>query len=95
MICRPYIDAVKFPCKCDGVMTRVPEVLDVWYDAGAMPYAQVHYPFEKGVVPDFPADYISGEWTRRVDGFTYYLRLPHSWTARAVQKRNLVRTYFG
>ena len=56
---RPYIDAVKYSCKkCDGVMKRIPEVLDVWFDSGAMPFAQAHYPFEKGVIPDFPAEYI-------------------------------------
>ncbi|MEK9180650.1 MAG: isoleucine--tRNA ligase [Patescibacteria group bacterium] len=44
---RPYIDEIKFKCeKCGGEMTRVPEVLDCWFDAGAMPYAQWHYPFE-------------------------------------------------
>lgn len=56
---RPYIDSVAFPCKkCGSTMKRIPEVLDVWFDSGAMPFAQVHYPFEKGLVPDFPADYI-------------------------------------
>ena len=59
---RPYVDAVTFPCdQCDGTMTRIPEVMDCWFDSGAMPFAQSHYPFEN---PDmekeglFPADYI-------------------------------------
>ena len=61
---RPYVDDVTFPCDssgCDGVMSRVPEVMDCWFDSGAMPFAQSHYPFEN---PDmereglFPADYI-------------------------------------
>ncbi|HET7742080.1 MAG TPA: class I tRNA ligase family protein, partial [Mycobacterium sp.] len=44
---RPYIDEVTLKCdKCGGVMRRVPEVLDCWFESGSMPFAQVHYPFE-------------------------------------------------
>ncbi|MEG2624561.1 MAG: class I tRNA ligase family protein, partial [Clostridia bacterium] len=44
---RPYIDAVTLKCpECGGEMHRVPEVIDCWYDSGAMPFAQHHYPFE-------------------------------------------------
>jgi isoleucyl-tRNA synthetase len=59
---RPYIDRVTLPCeKCGGVMRRVPDVIDVWFDSGAMPFAQFHYPFEnKQVFEDrFPADFIA------------------------------------
>jgi isoleucyl-tRNA synthetase len=59
---RPYIDDLAFKCKCGGGMKRIREVMDVWFDSGAMPFAQDHYPFEnkdwiekKG----YPADYIS------------------------------------
>ena len=66
---RPYVDEIKFTCghdrfgiaNCDGTMSRIPEVMDCWFDSGAMPFAQSHYPFEN---PDmekeglFPADYI-------------------------------------
>ncbi len=58
---RPYIDEVTFPCvSCRGTMKRIPEVADVWFDSGAMPFAQAHYPFEekKGGTLAFPADYI-------------------------------------
>lgn len=57
---KPYIDKVKFACnKCKkGTMKRIPEVLDVWFDAGSMPFAQAHWPFENGKKIDFPADYI-------------------------------------
>jgi isoleucyl-tRNA synthetase len=59
---RPYIDEVTLPCKkCGGVMRRVPEVLDCWYDSGAMPFAQRGYP-RKGqeeFKETFPADFIS------------------------------------
>ncbi len=59
---RPFIDEIKLVCDCGGEMTRVKEVMDVWFDSGAMPFAQDHYPFEnkKWVDGDgFPADYIS------------------------------------
>ncbi len=58
---RPYIDEFEFPCeRCDAPMRRVPEVIDAWYDSGAMPFAQWHYPFENEDVFDerFPAQYI-------------------------------------
>lgn len=59
---RPYIDAVTFPCpKCGKTMKRVPEVLDCWFDSGAMPFAQHHYPFENKDLfeQQFPAQFIS------------------------------------
>ena len=58
---RPYIDEVTLDCPdCGGEMRRTPEVADAWFDSGAMPYAQWHYPFENGEVFDarFPADFI-------------------------------------
>jgi isoleucyl-tRNA synthetase len=59
---RPFVDDFTMACECGGTMKRVPEVLDVWFDSGAMPFAQDHYPFEnKAWVdgPGYPADYIS------------------------------------
>jgi isoleucyl-tRNA synthetase len=58
---KPYIDAYVWPCRdCGGTMRRVPEVIDAWFDSGAMPYAQWHYPFEHEAdfKAHFPADYI-------------------------------------
>lgn len=59
---RPYIDRVTLECPhCRGTMRRIPEVTDAWYDSGAMPYAQFHYPFENQSLLDdgrFPAEYI-------------------------------------
>lgn len=70
---RPYIDAVVFPCKkCGVTMQRIPEVLDVWFDSGAMPFAQVHYPFEHSRQLDFPADYIT-EGVDQTRGWFYTL----------------------
>ena len=54
---RPFIDTYTLQCECGGTMKRVPEVLDVWFDSGAMPFAQDHYPFENKEL-SFPADYI-------------------------------------
>ncbi len=58
---RPYVDDIHLKCeKCQGTMTRVTEVIDCWFDSGAMPFAQHHYPFENTEKFDelFPADYI-------------------------------------
>ena len=58
---RPYIDDVTVACEeCGGEMRRVPEVIDAWFDSGAMPFAQFHYPFENSeeFAERFPADYI-------------------------------------
>ena len=59
---RPYIDEVHIKCpKCNGIMNRVTDVMDVWFDSGAMPYAQCHYPFENKELfhKHFPADFIA------------------------------------
>jgi isoleucyl-tRNA synthetase len=58
---RPYIDGVTLDCpSCGGEMKRVPEVIDTWYDSGAMPFAQLHFPFENEAEFErrFPADFI-------------------------------------
>lgn len=59
---RPYLDEITFTCsRCGDKMRRVPEVIDAWFDSGAMPIAQYHYPFEnESLLEDgrFPADYI-------------------------------------
>ena len=72
---RPYIDAVTFKCeKCGGEMHRVPEVIDCWFDSGAMPFAQWHYPFENKETFEthFPADFIS-EAVDQTRGWFYSL----------------------
>ncbi|MBQ6540856.1 MAG: isoleucine--tRNA ligase [Lachnospiraceae bacterium] len=59
---RPYIDRITLKCpECGGVMHRVPEVVDCWFDSGAMPFAQQHYPFENqdAFKQQFPASFIS------------------------------------
>ena len=72
---RPYIDAVTITCPdCGGEMKRVPEVIDCWFDSGAMPFAQWHYPFENKDIfeENFPADFIS-EAVDQTRGWFYSL----------------------
>ncbi len=72
---RPYIDAVTIKCeKCGGEMTRVKEVIDCWFDSGAMPFAQWHYPFENKDIfeANFPASFIS-EAVDQTRGWFYSL----------------------
>ena len=72
---RPYIDAVTIKCPdCGGEMKRVPEVIDCWFDSGAMPFAQWHYPFENQDIfeDNFPADFIS-EAVDQTRGWFYSL----------------------
>jgi len=59
---RPYIDRIVLKCeKCGGKMSKIPDLIDVWFDSGAMPYAQWHWPFEnqKMFKEQFPADFIA------------------------------------
>ena len=72
---RPYIDEVTYPCpECGGTMHRVPEVIDCWFDSGAMPFAQHHYPFENKdlFAQQFPAKFIS-EAVDQTRGWFYSL----------------------
>ena len=72
---RPYIDAVTMKCpECGGKMHRVPEVIDCWFDSGAMPFAQHHYPFENKDIfeKQFPAQFIS-EAVDQTRGWFYSL----------------------
>ena len=72
---RPYIDEITIPCPCCGkTMKRVPEVIDCWFDSGAMPFAQHHYPFENEDLfkQQFPAQFIS-EAVDQTRGWFYSL----------------------
>ncbi|MEK7660090.1 MAG: class I tRNA ligase family protein, partial [Patescibacteria group bacterium] len=74
---RPFIDAITLVCEgCKGTMTRVPELADVWFDSGAMPFAQWHYPFEYKEEMDagelYPAAYIT-EGIDQTRGWFYTL----------------------
>lgn len=72
---KPYVDQIKLRCpKCQGEMTRVPEVIDCWFDSGSMPFAQWHYPFENKEMfeQNFPANFIS-EAVDQTRGWFYTL----------------------
>jgi isoleucyl-tRNA synthetase len=73
---KPHVDAVTFTCSCGGEMKRTPELIDVWFDSGAMPFAQWHYPFENKNLIDsgeqHPSDFIC-EGVDQTRGWFYSL----------------------
>ncbi len=71
---RPYVDNFTVPCSCGGTMKRVPGGIDCWFDSGALPYAQLHYPFENRELfeKQFPAAFIS-EAVDQTRGWFYSL----------------------
>jgi len=79
------VDKITFPCeKCGGVMKRIPDVLDCWFESGSMPYAQMHYPFanEKKFENNFPAEFIA-EGVDQTRAWFYYLHV----IATAIKKK--------
>ena len=70
------VDKITWPCKCGGTMTRIPDVLDCWFESGSMPYAQMHYPFEneQKFENNFPAEFIA-EGTDQTRAWFYYLHV--------------------
>jgi isoleucyl-tRNA synthetase len=91
---RPYIDNVRMTCpRCGGVMQRTPEVIDCWFDSGAMPFAQWHYPFENADRFEselFPADFICEGIDQTRGWFYSLLAISVFLTGRAPYKRVLV-----
>lgn len=72
---RHFIDDIQIPCpQCGGSMSRIPDVMDCWFESGSMPYGQIHYPFENKEWFDanFPADFIV-EYTGQIRGWFYTL----------------------
>ncbi len=69
-----FVDEITMPCACGSTMKRIPEVLDCWFESGAMPYAQSHYPFEnkEKFERHFPADFIN-EGLDQTRGWFYTL----------------------
>jgi len=70
------VDKITFSCKCGKKMKRIPDVLDCWFESGAMPYAQLHYPFENktNFEKNFPAQFIA-EGTDQTRCWFYYLHI--------------------
>ncbi|MHC1716308.1 MAG: isoleucine--tRNA ligase [Candidatus Dojkabacteria bacterium] len=74
---KPFVDEVTYKCsKCDGTMKRVNDVIDVWYDSGAMPFARLHYPFEnkEKFEKKYPAQFIA-EGVDQTRGWFYTLHV--------------------
>jgi isoleucyl-tRNA synthetase len=91
---RPHVDGITFGCVadgCSGTMTRTPEVIDCWFDSGAMPFAQYHYPFENKELfeSQYPADFIS-EGIDQTRGWYYTMLVISTFlTGKSSYKRNL------
>jgi isoleucyl-tRNA synthetase len=91
---RPFVDDIAIPCTeagCEQPMNRVPEVIDVWFDSGAMPFAQHHYPFEHEdrFAERFPADFIC-EAQDQTRGWFYSLLAIATLLGRESPYRNVV-----
>ncbi|HWY19184.1 MAG TPA: isoleucine--tRNA ligase [Solirubrobacteraceae bacterium] len=89
---RPYVDEARFPCpECEQPMKRVEEVIDVWFDSGAMPFAQHHSPFEheRELAQSYPADFIC-EAQDQTRGWFYSLLAVATLLEREAPYRNVV-----
>ena len=89
---RPFVDELEFACvTCERPMKRVPEVIDVWFDSGAMPFAQHHHPFEHELEfeQSFPADFIC-EAQDQTRGWFYSLLAISTLLSRGAPYRNVV-----
>ena len=92
---RPYVDEIQLRCQsadCTGQMRRIPEVMDAWFDSGAMPFAQWHYPFENQALQTdgrFPADYIC-EAVDQTRGWFYSLHAISTLLKEQPSYRNVI-----
>ena len=91
---RPYIDEITCTCpECGGTMKRVPEVIDCWFDSGAMPFAQHHYPFENKDIVDnrsyYPADFIA-EGVDQTRGWFFTLHAIATMVFDSVAYKNVI-----
>lgn len=92
---RPFIDEVALACDCGGTMKRVKEVMDVWFDSGAMPFAQEHYPFDYpkklfgGKKLPYPADFIS-EAIDQTRGWFYTLHAVGALMGKGAAYKNVI-----
>lgn len=90
---RPYVDDIKLVGKNGSVLTRELDLIDVWFDSGAMPYAQVHYPFENKEVIDnrtsYPADFIA-EGVDQTRGWFFTLHAIATMVFDSVAYKNVI-----
>lgn len=90
---KPTMDKVRLKCKCGKEMSRTPEVLDCWFESGAMPFAQVHYPFEKKGWFDenFPGDFVA-EYIAQTRTWFYYMNALSTMLFNKEPFKNVVTT---
>ncbi len=90
---RHYIDVITFTCACGGQMKRVSEVIDGWFESGAMPFAQNHYPFEnkKKFEENFPSDFVS-EYIAQTRTWFYYMHAVSTILFGKVPFKNVLTT---
>ena len=88
---KPFVDALTWPAPDGGTMRRVPEVIDVWFDSGSMPFSQWHYPFEnvRSFEERFPADFIA-EGIDQTRGWFYTMHVIAAAVMDSVAYRNVV-----
>jgi isoleucyl-tRNA synthetase len=88
---KPYVDDITLKCSCGGEMRRIPELADVWFDSGSMPFAQWHYPFEneKTFKRSFPADFIC-EGVDQTRGWFYTLHAISSFLFKQPCFKNVI-----
>ncbi|HMB90569.1 MAG TPA: isoleucine--tRNA ligase, partial [Rhodothermales bacterium] len=88
---RPFVDDLTWPAPDGGTMRRVPDLIDVWFDSGAMPFAQWHYPFENKdhFKENFPADFIA-EGVDQTRGWFYTLHAIATLVMDSVAYKNVV-----
>ena len=88
---RPFVDSLTWPAPDGGTMRRVPDLIDVWFDSGAMPFAQWHYPFENRELfeRNFPADFIA-EGVDQTRGWFYTLHAIATLVMDSVAYQNVV-----
>ena len=86
---KPYVDHVTFECACGGTMHRTPEVIDVWFDSGSMPFAQHHFMGESAKPKNYPADYIS-EGVDQTRGWFYTLHAINTFLFGEAPYKNVI-----
>jgi len=90
---KDYLDAVKLKCECGEEMTRIPEVLDCWFESGSMPFAQFHYPFENKEYfkKNFPAEFVA-EYIAQTRAWFYYCLVISTILFNDIPYKNIVVT---
>jgi len=90
---RPFVDELTYSCACGGIMKRITDVFDCWFDSGSMPFAQHHYPFANKELIDrgnqFPADYIS-EAIDQTRGWFYTLLAVSTLLGKGAPYKNVI-----